>query len=71
MTTPTPDILTPGSWHERLRIGEILRKETTGGLMLMVAAVIAIIWANSSAADAYFALRDFKVTAAPDAAAAK
>lgn len=61
MTTPTPDILTPGSWHERLRIGEILRKETTGGLMLMVAAVIAIIWANSSAADAYFALRDFKV----------
>lgn len=53
-------ILSPGSWGELLRIGEILRKETTGGLMLMVAALIAIIWANSPAGDAYFALRDFR-----------
>lgn len=54
-------ILAPGSWSEHLRIGAILRRETTGGLMLMVAALVAIVWANSPAADAYFALRDFRI----------
>ena len=50
-----------GSYAEALRIGEILRKETVGGALLVVAAVIALIWANSPASDSYFALRDFKV----------
>jgi NhaA family Na+:H+ antiporter len=50
-----------GSYAEALRIGEILRKETVGGALLVAAAVIALVWANSPASDSYFALRDFKV----------
>ncbi|MEV7635381.1 Na+/H+ antiporter NhaA [Pseudarthrobacter enclensis] len=49
-----------GSYAEALRIGEILRKETVGGALLVAAAVIALIWANSPASDSYFALRDLK-----------
>ncbi|HEX2246015.1 MAG TPA: Na+/H+ antiporter NhaA [Arthrobacter sp.] len=44
-----------------MRIGEILRKETVGGALLVATALIALIWANSPASDSYFALRDFKV----------
>ncbi|KRE91759.1 Na+/H+ antiporter NhaA [Arthrobacter sp. Soil764] len=73
-TTPSPTPPTPsrnkffgstvfsrGSYAEALRITEILRKETVGGALLVAAAVIALIWANSPASDSYFALRDFKV----------
>jgi len=54
-------VFSRGSYAEALRIGEILRKETVGGALLVIAAVIALIWANSPASDSYFALRDFKV----------
>ncbi|MFB0835251.1 Na+/H+ antiporter NhaA [Arthrobacter halodurans] len=50
------------SYPEYLRITEILRKETVGGLVLIVAAAIAIVWANTPAAASYFALRDFHVS---------
>lgn len=50
-----------GSYAESLRIGEILRKETVGGALLVVAAVIALVWANSPASASYFALRDFTI----------
>lgn len=50
-----------GSYAESLRIGEILRKETVGGALLVSAAVVALIWANSPASESYFALRDFKI----------
>jgi Na+:H+ antiporter, NhaA family len=50
-----------GSYAEALRIGEILRKETVGGMLLVAAAAAAIIWANSPAAESYFALRDLEV----------
>lgn len=64
--TPPPSptrstIFGRGSYAEALRIGEILRKETVGGALLVAAAVIALVWANSPASDSYFALRDFKV----------
>ncbi|WP_309081392.1 Na+/H+ antiporter NhaA [Zhihengliuella sp.] len=55
-----------GSYSESRRIGEILRKETVGGMMLVAAAAIAIIWANTPAADAYFALRDFHFAVGPE-----
>ncbi|WP_343317647.1 Na+/H+ antiporter NhaA [Arthrobacter sp. TMP15] len=58
-------VLGRGSYTEALRIGEILRKETVGGILLVAAAVIAIIWANSPISDGYFALRDFKIGYAP------
>ncbi|MFH5822891.1 Na+/H+ antiporter NhaA [Georgenia sp. AZ-5] len=50
-----------GSYREALRIGEILRRETVGGIILVLAAAIAIVWANSPAADSYFTLRDVRV----------
>ncbi|MGK5683225.1 Na+/H+ antiporter NhaA [Actinoplanes sp. URMC 104] len=42
-----------GSWPEASRIAEILRAETTGGLLLLGAAVLALVWANSPWSDAY------------------
>ncbi|MFF5793543.1 Na+/H+ antiporter NhaA [Paeniglutamicibacter sp. NPDC012692] len=60
--TPTPrTVLGRGSYSEYLRIGEILRKETVGGMVLILGAVVAIIWANSPASASYFALRDFHI----------
>lgn len=61
-STPKPaTILGRGSYLEALRIGEILRKETVGGILLVAAAIVAIIWANSPVSDSYFALRDFRI----------
>jgi NhaA family Na+:H+ antiporter len=56
-----PRVLGWGSYSEALRIGEILRKETVGGALLVAAAIIALVWANSPASDSYFALRDFRI----------
>ena len=58
---PLGRVLARGSYREAVRIGALLRKETTGGVMLMLAALVAIIWANSPASGAYFALRDLAV----------
>ncbi|WP_255771645.1 Na+/H+ antiporter NhaA [Pseudarthrobacter sulfonivorans] len=58
---PRPSVLGRGSYGEVLRIGEILRKETVGGILLVAAAVIALVWANSPASESYFALRDFRI----------
>jgi len=58
---PRLTIFGRGSYAESLRIGEILRKETVGGVVLVAAAVIALIWANSPASESYFALRNLKI----------
>ncbi|MBO1902053.1 Na+/H+ antiporter NhaA [Leucobacter weissii] len=50
-----------GSFREATRIGTLLRKETVGGLLLVSAALLAIVWANTPFADMYFALRDFEI----------
>ena len=42
-----------GTWPEARRIGDILRTETVGGALLLAAAVIAQIWANSPWSEAY------------------
>ncbi|MET4061846.1 NhaA family Na+:H+ antiporter [Arthrobacter sp. UYP6] len=54
-------VFSRGSYSEKLRIGEILRKETVGGILLVAAALIAIVWANSPFSESYFALRDFEI----------
>lgn len=54
-------LLSRGSWPETRRVGEILRKETVGGAVLLAAAAVALIWANSPWAAAYFSLRDLEV----------
>ena len=50
-----------GSWAEAERIAAVLRKETVGGALLLVATVLAMAWANSPLADSYVALRDLEV----------
>ena len=66
MKPMTPDsrtspLLGRGSWPESARIAEILRKETVGGILLLVATVLALAWANSPWADSYDALRDVRI----------
>ncbi len=46
-----------GEYLETLWIEKILRRETIGGLIIVGAAVLAVILANSPLADAYFGLR--------------
>ncbi len=45
-------------YRESLWIEQILRKETVGGILLLVATVVAVTLANTGAADGYFGLRD-------------
>lgn len=59
MGLPRRRIFSRSTYAETLRVGQILRQETTGGLLLIAAAIIALIWANSPAAATYFGLRDF------------
>lgn len=61
MASPRRPFFSRSSYAETLRVGEILRRETTGGMLLIAAAVIALIWANSPAAGSYFGLRDLTV----------
>lgn len=56
-----PNLFSRGSWPEASRIAEILRKETIGGALLMVAALVALIWVNSPAGGSYEAMRDLEV----------
>ncbi|WDH80271.1 Na+/H+ antiporter NhaA [Microbacterium esteraromaticum] len=49
------------SRDESLRVGEILRKEAVGGILLVALAAIALVLANSPWSDAYFSLRDFEI----------
>ncbi|MER6590999.1 Na+/H+ antiporter NhaA [Micromonospora purpureochromogenes] len=64
---PTPPAKPPielvgrGTWPEVRRIGAILRTETVGGALLLVAAILAIIWANTPWRDTYHQLREFQV----------
>jgi NhaA family Na+:H+ antiporter len=43
------------------RLAEALRNDLVGGAALLAAAVVAIVWANSPAADAYESLREFQL----------
>lgn len=49
-------LLARGTWPEASRIAEILRRETIGGALLIVAAVAALVAANVG--DGYATLRD-------------
>jgi NhaA family Na+:H+ antiporter len=53
-------VLGRGTWPEASRIAEILRKETVGGALLILATLIALVWANSGFSVAYDTLRDKK-----------
>ena len=50
-----------GSYRESTRIADVLRKETVGGVLLMIGALIALVWANTPWSAAYESLRDLQV----------
>ncbi|MGA8789921.1 MAG: Na+/H+ antiporter NhaA [Paenarthrobacter sp.] len=54
-------VFSRSTYPEYRRILAILRTETVGGALLLAATVVALIWANSPAADGYFAFRDVKI----------
>jgi NhaA family Na+:H+ antiporter len=58
--TPRP-LLDRGTWSEVRRIGDVLRAETVGGLLLVGAAAVALAWANSPWAGSYTALAGLRV----------
>ncbi len=55
----TRRLFTRGSWPEAKRLTETLRSETVGGVLLLVAAGAALIWANSPWAHNYEKLSAF------------
>ena len=52
-------LLTRGSWSEAKRFAGILREETVGGVLLLLAAGVAVGWANSPWSHAYAAMSAF------------
>ena len=59
---PTPSkstkLLSRSSWRETSYVADLLRTETVGGAILLIAAVAALVWANSPWREAYSTLRD-------------
>ena len=49
-------LFTRGSRPEASRLAAVLRDDTNGGLVLLVSAAVALIWANSPWSDSYHAL---------------
>jgi Na+:H+ antiporter, NhaA family len=58
---PVRHLFDRGSWPEVSRIADILRAETVGGVLLLGAAVLALIWANSPWSEAYRELGALRV----------
>ena len=56
MSSPTPRLLGRGSWPEAQRIADLLRVEAVGGVLLIVAAGLALVAANVG--DTYEDVRD-------------
>ncbi|SDP63881.1 sodium/proton antiporter, NhaA family (TC 2.A.33.1.1) [Klenkia soli] len=57
MTSPAR-LFARGSYAEATRIAALLRRETVGGVLLIVGAAVALVWANTPWAAAYEGLRD-------------
>ena len=60
MTAPVPPprrLLDRLSLDESTTVADVLRRETTGGVLLLIAAVVAMVWANSALADSYETVR--------------
>ncbi|MGA5451991.1 Na+/H+ antiporter NhaA [Streptomyces umbrinus] len=58
-TPPRAPFLGLLSWPERQAVARALRTETVGGLVLLAAAVVALVWANTPFSSTYTAIRDF------------
>ena len=63
---PMPQrLLGRGSWTEARRLAEVLRRETVGGILLLVAAAVALVWANSPWASGYRELSEYLIGPEP------
>lgn len=63
MSAPTPParkFLGRLSLPERNYLADALRAETVGGVILLVAAIVALIWANTPLGDSYVSLSEFR-----------
>lgn len=63
-SSPSPDtgqstLLGRPPVRERRFLAEALRTETVGGMVLLAATVVALVWANFPVGDTYAAVRDF------------
>ncbi|GAA2507620.1 Na+/H+ antiporter NhaA [Streptomyces gobitricini] len=65
MAAPTPSnprkFLARLSLPERTYIADALRAETVGGVLLLLAAVAALVWANTPISGSYESVRDFHI----------
>ena len=59
--SPTRRLFSRASFPEASRVGEILRAETTGGLLLIAGALVAIVWSNTPFSESYADLRDLRI----------
>ncbi|MFD7897005.1 Na+/H+ antiporter NhaA [Streptomyces sp. NPDC059743] len=59
-TATTRKFLGRLSLPERNYLADALRTETVGGVLLLVAAVVALIWANTPLSDSYESVSDFR-----------
>jgi NhaA family Na+:H+ antiporter len=54
-------LLSRGSWPEAKRVAQVLRRETVGGVLLLIAAAAALVWANSPWAQTYRTVSEFGI----------
>lgn len=59
--TGDDDVLEPGSILEWVRIKDVLRRETVGGMLLLAATVVALVLANSPGQELYDDLSHLKL----------
>lgn len=55
-----PRLFARTTWPEARHVTAALRTETVGGALLLIAAVLALAWANSPWRESYAALRDLR-----------
>jgi len=60
-SAPDRSLFARGSWSEARRVADILRSETVAGILLIVAAFVAMVWANTPWSSSYFELREVRV----------
>ncbi|WP_329021661.1 Na+/H+ antiporter NhaA [Streptomyces sp. NBC_00690] len=62
MTSPSPrKFLGRMSLPERTFVANALRTETVGGVLLLIAAIVALIWANTPLSSSYESLSSFHI----------